>query len=234
MPGEPIDIPRELARSPVFRGLAAGTRADLAQRSAVERRRKGDVLVREGERAGPLHILLRGWVKVSIAREGGRETLLGFFGPPLMPGLVPRMANRPSVGAFVVMSDAVLLRVEAEDFERLLATRPDFAAALGRYVAVSMLDHTRFFHAVRTGRIEARLARLLLALAERYGTKEKAGLTVHLPATRQEIADAVDATVSEVIRRLRAWEREGVVETSRGRIALRRPEVLREAAGAFP
>jgi CRP-like cAMP-binding protein len=64
-----------------------------------------------------------------------------------------------------------------------------------------------------TGSVEKRIAQALLDLVVSSGNVEGAKAVIHLPLTRQEIADLAGTTVETAIRTMSRWNREGVVVT---------------------
>ena len=63
------------------------------------------------------------------------------------------------------------------------------------------------------GRIEARLARLFLKLADQLGRPAPDGIFVPLPLARRELADLTGTTIETAIRIMSRWSKDGVLET---------------------
>ncbi len=73
--------------------------------------------------------------------------------------------------------------------------------------------------------METRVARLLFKLADKTGVPGNDGTRLGLQLARQDIADMVDCTLEAAIRILSRWEKEGLIKTKEGVIAiLNRPE----------
>ena len=66
-----------------------------------------------------------------------------------------------------------------------------------------------------TGRIEARLARFFLKLADNMGQPTPDGTVVALALSRQELADMIGTTIETAIRVMSRWGKEGVVRTEK-------------------
>jgi CRP-like cAMP-binding protein len=69
---------------------------------------------------------------------------------------------------------------------------------------------------------------MLLELVERSGMADERGQLLPLPLSRGELASLVACRVESVVRVLRAWVAEGVVDSLPGGVLLRAPESLRE------
>ena len=78
--------------------------------------------------------------------------------------------------------------------------------------------------------VEARLAATLLRLAERDGTRTKAGLALPFHLTRQSLADMTGTTVETTIRVLSRWIKDGLVSDDGHRLVLNDTATLRTFA----
>ena len=65
------------------------------------------------------------------------------------------------------------------------------------------------------GRVEARLARFFLKLADDMGQRRPDGLFIPLTLSRQEIADMIGTTIETSIRIMSRWGKEDVVRTEK-------------------
>jgi signal transduction histidine kinase len=123
-----------LRRVPLFGALGPADLERLAAGATRIRVQAGEHIIREGDPPGGLFILLRGALEVTRLHEG-EEVLLArqrpgsFVGEMALLGDAPRNATVRSVG------DSEVLRVDAEDFRALLATRPATAVRVLRAVA---------------------------------------------------------------------------------------------------
>jgi CRP/FNR family transcriptional regulator len=80
-------------------------------------------------------------------------------------------------------------------------------------------------------RVEARLARLLLKMADDIGRDERGGRFIPLALSRQELADMTGTTIETAIRIMSRWGKEGVVRTEKdGFVVLDRAALERVSA----
>jgi CRP-like cAMP-binding protein len=81
------------------------------------------------------------------------------------------------------------------------------------------------------GAVEARLAALLVNLADRFGDiDDDAVLRVPLVLTRSELASCISSTMETVIRTMSRWDSDGIVETYDQGFIIRSPDRLRHQA----
>jgi CRP-like cAMP-binding protein len=83
-----------------------------------------------------------------------------------------------------------------------------------------------------SGKVEKRLAALLLGLSEKHGTPFSGGIKINLKLTRQDMADSVGTTVETAIRVMSRFKKEGILGSSSKEIVIkdkgRLKELLRE------
>jgi len=75
--------------------------------------------------------------------------------------------------------------------------------------------------------LPARLARLLLKLADDYGRPCPEGVRIELKLSQRDLANQVASSRETVNKQLRVWRDEGVVGTHGGYIVVRRADQLR-------
>ena len=95
----------------------------------------------------------------------------------------------------------------------MLDRQPEFARGIIRELTRLTVALTRKLAEARGQRVDARIAQLFLALADRMGKDTKDGVEIPLQLSRQEIADLVGTTVESAIRVMSRWGREGVLVT---------------------
>ncbi len=82
--------------------------------------------------------------------------------------------------------------------------------------------------------VEARLAATLVRLAERDGTRTKAGLALPFHLTRQSLADMTGTTVETAIRIMSRWLKDRLVIDEGGRLVIVDRAALGEIAAGQP
>jgi CRP/FNR family transcriptional regulator, nitrogen oxide reductase regulator len=85
-----------------------------------------------------------------------------------------------------------------------------------------------------TERVERRIARALLRLAQQTGRKVEDGVLVDLLITRQDIAEMTGTTIYTVSRTMSQWETQGIIKSGREKIIIRRPHQLVVIAEDLP
>jgi CRP-like cAMP-binding protein len=87
---------------------------------------------------------------------------------------------------------------------------------------------------LQTKRVERRIARILLGLAEKTGKPTPDGIALGVRLSRQDLAALAGTTISTASRTLAAWDQQGLVVAGRTRVTIRVPHALVAIAEEFP
>jgi len=206
----------------VLGDLRADTRAELeGLQSRILPR--GLDLFSSGDRAHSFPMVLSGRIEVCLTGPSGREILLYSVeaGQSCIQTTLGLLGDEPYSGTAATVTETEVVRIPKPIFLRLMDSDPAFRAFVLRSFGQRMADLTRLLEAVAFGRIDERLAQVLLALAE--------GEVVR--ATQSEIAARIGSAREVVSRKLDAFAKAGWVARDRGEVHLRDVTALRRAAG---
>jgi CRP-like cAMP-binding protein len=194
-------------------GVAPATLDRMAAVAAVRELTAGRTLWRTGESAAWLTVIARGMMKIARRMPTGESVTMGIFGPRDAVGLLAVIdgIDYPA-DAIALSKHVVVVTVPVAVVHTALETDPALARALMSRVA----NHARFLHnkihIVSSGSVPARLATLLLSLADRYGDELENGDTcIPIDMTRRTMAEFIEARVETVIRTMSAWQTKGIV-----------------------
>lgn len=206
----------------VFGDLGAAARAELEVLQSRVLPRGLDVFS-HGERAHSFPVVLSGRIEVSLTGPSGREILLYSVeaGQSCIQTTLGLLGDEPYSGVATTVAETEVIRIPKPMFLRLMDSDPAFRGFVLRSFGQRMADLTRLLEAVAFGRIDARLAQVLLDLAD--------GDIVR--ATQSEIAARIGSAREVVSRKLDAFGKSGWVATERGEVHLRDLPALRRAAG---
>lgn len=210
----------------LFQGIDADTLDEVLRGAARRRFAKGVSVFEQGEPGKACHVLIDGRLKVSQITPDGQQVVVHFIGPGEMFGCVPTVIGGDYPGTATAVTECQALAWEAKTMAGLMERHPRIA--LNALATVG-----RRFHALQaryrelaTERVERRIARAILRLARQAGRRVENGVLIDFPLSRQDIAEMTGATLHTVSRILSAWEQQGLVESGRQRITIRRPHGL--------
>jgi CRP-like cAMP-binding protein len=186
---------------------------------------KPEIIKRADEPANTLFLIKLGSINYYIATDDGEQILLR----RLMPGDVfgfGALLSEPGgyIGTTQAISTVEILAWDHRSIRRLVTTYPRLAenalrTAL-RYIALYAKRHLRLV----SNTAQERLACTLASMGSRAGHVRPTGVEVNIK--NEDLASLADVNFFTATRLLKAWERKGLVEKSRGRVLIRRPEHL--------
>jgi CRP-like cAMP-binding protein len=215
--------PREVAleQAELFRALAPDTLARLRPHLADRAFYRQRLLFREGEPAAALWVVRRGAVRVYHVSADGRPTTLESLGPGQIFGAISASDERYPVSA-EALEEGFAWCLPRTVLQRLLAEDPRAGVEMLGIVASRLRNAHIQLHSFAHDRAPARLARALLQVLR----DDEASVT------RRDLAETAGTTVETAIRVLRRLEREGILRSEAGHIAVLDRAALNRLAGA--
>lgn len=200
-------------------------------KSCVRALSAGTTLFHEGEVCKELYIIIDGWVSICRSMKNGRQLILNFKMPGAFLGFQSDLQS-PLDNTARCVTNAKVCVIPRTAFVSLIENNPALAISLNNSKAEDekvILDNLINI-AMRPAR--ARVAHLLLDLHSRV-VQERPGLVyadIHLPLTRQNIADALGLTSVHVSRAISALQREKLLSFNRSRLQIHDFDELSEIA----
>ena len=99
-----------------------------------------------------------------------------------------------------------------------------------RFLAGRVKEFQDRYRELATERVERRVAHGLLRLSAQIGKQVEGGILIDLTLSRQDIAEMTGTTIFTVSRTLSKWEAQGIIESGRERVLVRKPDALRAIA----
>ena len=184
-----------LASVPLLAPLARHVLEDLAERVALRTVTDGARLVRQGQPAADLHVVLSGQVAL---QRGPRAHLLRVRGPGEVFGEVELFDPRPWGYSAVAMSDVEVALARRGDLLAWIGRHPAAAQLVLQHLAQRLSRNDRVPDGALRLDVPTRLARILLVLADRYADGDE----VHHGLNQQQLGDLVGASREAVNKTL--------------------------------
>ncbi len=213
--------------STLFDGLAIQDRKKILAAARPRRFAANSVITYQGHPADSLFLLTKGRARYFFDEHGGRHILLHWLAVGELIGGRALLAKPSSYllgsetvrESYLLVWDRATIRGFVEQYPVLLENALGVASD---YLAWYLAAHV----ALTCHSAEQRLAGVLDNLAGVIGQKVARG--VELDVTNEELANAANLTPFTASRLLSAWQRDGAVKKSRGKI------VLCQATRLFP
>ena len=211
----PAPLEEVLRRTIIFRRLSPEDRQRLASVSSVRDFEKGATLFSEGDASDSLYTVIEGHVKVFKTTARGTDVILEIFGPGDPVGAVAVYESRPYPASAVALEPTRCLLIPRQAFFSLLETHPTLVRGLLVGLTHRLVELTNRLTELSGGRVEPRLARFFLKLADDIGQHREGGTFIPLALSRQELADMIGTTIETSIRIMSRWGKQDVVRTEK-------------------
>jgi CRP-like cAMP-binding protein len=210
----------------LFDSLADSTLAAIAARGRIGFVDRGTFLFFDGDVATDAHFLIAGRVKIVHETEDGQEVILRLVQPGEIFGSAGSWGAHTYPATAVALDDSRVFYLPVAELTEVIGLHPDFALALIRELGVRLREAEARIRELQAERVERRIARTLLRLANKTGQKSPEGIQIELPQSRQHLAELSGATLSTVSRVLSQWDRRGLILAGRERLTIVHPHEL--------
>jgi CRP/FNR family cyclic AMP-dependent transcriptional regulator len=190
--------PSALGEIPLFEGLPQ----DRLTRLSTTLRKKsvpaGTNMITAEQPGEVVYVVLEGTVKILIEQMDGREVILAFLGAGDTVGEMSLVDSAGRSANVMTMEKCMLLWMDRATFQELLRNVPEFAQNLVKLLAGRLRMANEQIQSLSSLDVAGRLARQILAFAERYGRAEEGGTRIPLRLTQSDLAELVGASRERV------------------------------------
>lgn len=206
--------------------LYADDFAGLLAIATVHHYGKGDFVFHSGAPGNNVYFLRGGKIKIHQLSPVGREVILWFC----FAGEIFGLAEVARGGQRVVNAQACepseVLAVSHEKFRDFLEGHPRVAMLSMQVLSSRLRILGEMFVNLVADDVNTRIAKLILRLSARYGTRVGKEIFLNIPLTHQEIADMTGTSRQTVTSALSALKRQGVLSIDNHRIYIESEELL--------
>lgn len=226
----PVIDPSLLANVPLFTGLDSLVLTDALAVSRIRRVQAGGFYFHETDPATHLYVLTEGRLKITqLTPEGHQVIHMLLTGGQPFGGVAALGEGMYPVTAEAV-EDCVALSWDAQTMTGLMKKYPDIAINTARFLARRFHELQVQHRQLMTERVERRVARALLRLAENAGREAPGGVEIDFPLSRQDLAEMTGTTLFTVSRLLSGWDEKGLIKAERQRVTVLDADALVEIA----
>ena len=215
-----------LADIDLFKGLTATQLEWVAQRAhrrVFEAGRNVLTIEQPGE---AVYVILHGTVKIHI-EQGERDVILSILGAGDLLGEMSLIDSIGRSASAVTLEDSLMLWMDKLTFHYMLDHFTPVARNLVKILSARVRLSDQLIQALATLDVNGRVARQLLAFAEKYGREKDGATQIRIVLTQSDIADLVGASRKRVNQAMVLFKERGMIDTdAEGRIAIRDNEGL--------
>jgi CRP-like cAMP-binding protein len=210
----------------MFSGLSDAALAEIRQAAVTRRVAKDGFFFYQDDPAEALFVLSAGRVKLAQVTADGQQVVMLVIGPWTAFGHTAAFEDQRYPVSAQAMEDSEALAWPHETIVRLIEQYPRIAMNGMQVVTGRVQEFQNRYRELATERVERRVARAVLRLAQQLGQKTSEGVLIEMPFTRQDLAEMTGTTLYTVSRILSRWEEQELISTARGRILVKFPHGL--------
>ena len=197
--------------------------AHRAHRRIFEAGRNVMTIEQPGE---AVYIILHGTVKIHI-EQSERDVILAILGSGDMLGEMSLIDSVGRSASAVTLESSLMLWMDKVTFNYILDNFPPVARNLVKIMSARVRLSDQLIQALATLDVNGRVARQLLAFAEKYGLEKDGGTQISIVLTQGDIADLVGASRKRVNQAMVLFKEQKLIDTdAEGRIAIKDSEGL--------
>lgn len=192
--------------------------AQRAHRRVFEAGRNVMIIEQPGE---AVYVILHGTVKIYV-EQGQRDVILSILGAGDLLGEMSLIDSVGRSASAVVLENSLMLWMDKTTFNYMLDHFPPIARNLVKILSARVRLSDQLIQALATLDVNGRVARQLLAFAEKYGREKNGATQIRIVLTQSDIADLVGASRKRVNQTMVLFREQGLIDTDpEGRINIR-------------
>lgn len=219
-----------LARAGIFQGVSPDAVAALVRQLEPVTFRRTEVVFSEGEPGDTLYIITAGKVKIGRKSVDGRDSLITLMGPSDMFGELAIFDPGPRTSTVTALTEVKAVTMSRGVLRSWIADRPEIAEQLLRVLARRLRRTNDNLSDLIFTDVPGRVAKQLLYLAQRFGSRDGTALRVDHELTQEEIAQLVGSSRETVNKALSDFAQRGWIRVQGRSILIDNAERLAKRA----
>lgn len=210
----------------------SGLESLLRQRGTPRIVQRRETIYAIADPASHVYLLERGEIALSRVTHDGRELTLETLrdGDPF--GEIEVLLGCHRVAQAVALTESVLFQLHRDEFVSLAVEQPDFGIWLMQRIGERQLRLAVHVETLLFTSACAKVAKVLLQLAERHGKRTATGVLIDCPITHQEIGNLIATTRETVSYTFMDLRERGLISTHHRKTIILDPAALSEIASA--
>lgn len=222
-------LPRNVIEAcSVFNSLGEEQRIELARNGHIAYAERGEAIWLAGSPSHFIAVVGVGFIKMTRLTPQGSEVSIELLGPGQCLGLLAAIEGREYPLNAIAVTNAWYLKVSTRVCVETYNQSPSLRDHILRAIGPRLRRAHEMMARMSSGKIEQRLAAVLMILMDSYGETHGTSTQITVPLTRQDLGEMAGTTVETSIRILSAWQKRGILRTDRQLVTILKPECLTE------
>ena len=213
----------------LLNALSEQERGILADQCHMAYAERGEIIWLSGAPSLNFAIVGAGFVKMTRTTPQGAEVAIELLGPGQCLGLLVAIEGREFPLSAIAVTNTWYVKIPTRAFMDLYNKNINLRDHILRGLAPRLRKAHDMMARMSTGRVEQRIAAVLLILADSYGEPTKDGLRIAVPLTRQDLSEMAGTTVETSIRVMSRLQKEGIISTDKQLISILDADSLSES-----
>ncbi len=223
-----------LEKISLFQNLKENELQTLVREAGELKFDNGSFLFYQDDPAERIFVLKSGRIKLYQLSTDGQQVLMRVMTPGMMFAAISLVEGAVYPVSAEAADDCKVLYWSQATLLGLMQRYPVLALNAIKVLAGHVREFQDRYRELVTERVERRVARAVLRLANQTGVKTDEGVLLNLPLSRKDLAEMSGTTLFTVSRILSQWEANGLVSAGRERLVIRFPHGLVSIAEDLP
>ena len=219
-----------LPNIPLLADLPAHLLDEIVRESRQRVLSRSEILFIQGDLADTAYFVLSGRVRLMQHTTDGQDVAMGVFVPCEPVGLLVALAGAAYPATCESLDQTTVLAVSAACIARVMGQHPPLMLKVIKMLYTRLTEANDRIRELAAERVERRVARVVLRLANKVGVKEavngESRIRIDMPLSRQSLAELAGTTLHTVSRILSDWQRSGLVDAGREQLVILRAHDL--------
>lgn len=197
---------------PLLRGIDFQTIKRLVENLPQRNFKKGDMIIKQGERCLEAYLLLSGKVEVFYTTEEDERVTIIFHKAPFMFGEIEIFEERPYLASVSAIEPCETMAVSKKNYLEMLHTSHQLAINAVQLLSNLLVQTARDRRVKIFGTVENLLANLLCTYASLFGEAHGKGVAVKRRINKSELSKVLGVARQSAIRAFDALVHEKAIE----------------------
>ncbi len=217
----------------IFDGLPENDLKFLNKNRVTHTYKKGEILFREGSYPTGIYFIEKGKVKKYKTDKDGREQIFYLYRKGEMLGYHALISDEKYTDSACTIEESVISFIPKDEFLKTIQLSPILSNRLLKIMSheFGVLVNGLAILAQKT--VRERLALSLLILRDKFKMENQENKPVELDLSRDDLSKYVGTARETLIRLLRDFKDEGLIETNGRKIILKNPTELSKIANLY-
>jgi CRP/FNR family transcriptional regulator, cyclic AMP receptor protein len=220
-----------LSEVAIFAGLSDADIEAIGHATTMTRCSRGQLILSPEDPPDRIHIVKKGRVRVYRITPDGKQLTLDIFERGTILGDMELLGQDRVPEAYAeAIEEGVICTIDPDGLRRLIERYPIIGVNIITHLSRRLQSAERDLEAMAYQRVDQRVARRLVDLAERFGVRMKGGTVIGARLTQQELAEMVGTTRETLAHTMSDFRRRGLLSTSHQHVVIRDAERLTDLA----